>query len=129
MDDSFQTELDAARALLDDDDVTAFHVGVVRGGEEIDTSFSYRTDDASGQQEGLQALSLLATHLRVVASEAGVDYETVATDAVTLATQVEETPAGPDADAVEATDGTDTSAGTDEDGPETSLGDEKRTDE
>jgi hypothetical protein len=106
MDDSFQAELDAARDLLDDDDVTAFHVGVVRGGEEIDTSFSYRRDDDS-QQEGLQALSLLATHLRIVASEAGVDYETVATDAVTLATQVEETPTGPDADAAEATEATD----------------------
>jgi hypothetical protein len=92
VDDTFQTELDAARDLLADDDVTAFHVGVVRDGEEIDTAFSYRTDDTGEQQGGLQALSLLATHLRVVASNAGVDYETVAEDAVTLATQVEEAP-------------------------------------
>ncbi|EJN58539.1 hypothetical protein [Halogranum rubrum] len=94
MDDAFQTELDAARDLLDDDSLTAFHVGVVRDGEEIDTTYSYRTDDSDGdgEHEGLQALSLLATHLRVVADEAGVDYETVATDAVTLATQVEEAP-------------------------------------
>ncbi|SEO25102.1 hypothetical protein SAMN04487948_101342 [Halogranum amylolyticum] len=91
MDDTFRTELDAARAMLDDDAVTAFHVGVVRDGEEVDTTFSYRTDGADDEQEGLQALSLLATHLRIVASESGLDYETVAADAVTLASQVEET--------------------------------------
>lgn len=103
MDDRFQTELDAARDLLADDAVTAFHVGVVRDGEEIDTAFSYRTDDAADQQDGLQALSLLATHLRVVASNAGVDYETVAEDAVTLATQVEEASQfAPDADTSES---------------------------
>jgi uncharacterized membrane protein YccC len=90
MDDAFQTELDAARDLLDDDAITAFHVGVVRDGAEVDTTYSYRTDDADSQQEGFQALSLLATHLRLVASEAGIDYETVAADAVTLAQQVEE---------------------------------------
>jgi hypothetical protein len=117
--DSFQTELAAARDLLDDDTITAFHVGVVRDGEEIDTTFSYRTDDADDQQEGLQALSLLATHLRVVASEAGVDYETVAADAVTLATQVEEAPQfGPDSTAGVDTDGRDPTTEFGDDGDE-----------
>jgi hypothetical protein len=85
---AFERERRTARELLDDDDVTAFHVGVVRNGEEIETTYSYLADDP--ELEGLQALSLLATHLRVVASEADVDYSTVAADAATLAGQVEE---------------------------------------
>lgn len=85
---AFERERRKARDLLDDDDVTAFHVGVVRNGEEIETTYSYLDDDP--EREGLQALSLLATHLRVVASEADVDYSTVAADAATLAGQVEE---------------------------------------
>jgi hypothetical protein len=85
---AFERERRKARELLDDDDVTAFHVGVVRNGEEVETTYSYLADDP--EREGLQALSLLATHLRVVASEADVDYSTVAADAVALAGQVEE---------------------------------------
>ena len=85
---AFESERRKAREMLDDDDVTAFHVGVVRGGEEIETTYSYLADDP--EREGLQALSLLATHLRIVATEAGVDYATAATDAATLAEQVEE---------------------------------------
>lgn len=90
-DDAFQTELDAARTLLDDDTITAFHVGVVRDDTEVDTTFASRAGEGN-ERDGLQTLSLLATHLRVVASDAGVDYETVAADAVTLANQVEEAP-------------------------------------
>ena len=50
--------------------------------------FAQTADDP--QQEGLQALSLLATHVRIVANEAGVDPATVAGDAATLAGQMEE---------------------------------------
>jgi hypothetical protein len=84
----FAAELDAARALLDDEDVTAFHVGVVRDGEEVETTFSFeaQTDD----NVGIQSLTLLATHLRVVADEAGVDLSTAAGDAVQLANRVTE---------------------------------------
>ena len=89
---SFAAELETARELLASDDLTAFHVGVVRDGEEVETTFSYRTDDVDAETEGIQALTLLATHLRVVAEEAGVDYPTAATDAVALAEQVEQTP-------------------------------------
>lgn len=42
------------------------------------------------QQEGLQALSLLAAHVRIVATEAGVDPATVAGDAATLAGRMDE---------------------------------------
>ena len=86
----FEDALAEARGRLDGDAVTAFYLGVVRDGEEIDSTFSYRTGDP--QQEGLQSLSLLATHLRVIAREAGVDVETVAEDATRLATQVDEIP-------------------------------------
>ena len=91
--DQFDEELDKASRLLSQDDLTAFHVGVIRGGETVDTAVARRTD--SPHDEGLQALSLLATHLRAVASEAGVDYETVATDAATLAERLEELPPEP----------------------------------
>ena len=93
-DDSFAAEVDRARELLDGDDVEAVHVGVVRDGE-IDTTFAQRGDgDAEG--EGLRALALLAAHVRLVASEAGVDAATVAGDAATLAGQVEQIPARTD---------------------------------
>jgi hypothetical protein len=91
---AFERERRKAREMLDDDDVTAFHVGVVRNGEEIETTYSYLADDP--EREGLQALSLLATHLRIVSNEAGVDLTTAATDAATLAEQVEERPGLPD---------------------------------
>ncbi|MFB6305013.1 MAG: hypothetical protein ABEH47_07595 [Haloferacaceae archaeon] len=91
--DEFEAELARARDLLASDDLTAFHVGVVRDGEEVETTFSYRTDgvDVDPDREGIQALTLLATHLRVVADEAGVDRETAAADAAALADRVEET--------------------------------------
>ncbi|MFC6786349.1 hypothetical protein ACFQFH_10720 [Halobaculum halobium] len=90
---TFDRELAAARALLDDaDDLAAFHVGVVRG-DRVDTTTARRSE---GEQAGLETLSLLASHLRTVADEAGVDAETVAADAASLANAVEEFPTDPD---------------------------------
>lgn len=83
----FEERLDHARGLLTDD-ATACYVGVVRDGREVDSTFAQRANDA--QQEGMQALSLLASHLRLVADEAGVEYETVADDAATLARRLDE---------------------------------------
>ena len=83
----FHAERRRARDLLDDEDLTAFHVGVVGDGEEAETTFSFESPD--GAEEGLQSLALLATHLRVVASESGVDRSTVAADAVDLADRLE----------------------------------------
>ena len=87
-DPAFDTERRAARDLLDDDDLTAFFVGVVGNGETVDTTFAQTADDP--KQEGLQALSLLAAHVRIVANEAGVDPATVAGDAATLAGRMDE---------------------------------------
>lgn len=84
--DEFADRLEHARSLLDDD-VTACYVGVVREGREVDSTFAQQAGDA--QEEGMQALSLLASHLRLVADEAGVDYATVAGDAATLAERLE----------------------------------------
>ncbi len=89
-DEEFESELAYARELLDTDDIRAAHVGVVRG-DEVDTTFAQRGEDP--QQEGLQALSLLAAHVRLVAAEAGVEPSTVAADAASLASQVDEIPA------------------------------------
>lgn len=94
----FATELDRARDLLAAGDVTAFAAGVVRGGREVETTYSYRPDAVDADREGIQALTLLAAHLRVVADEAGVDPLTAATDAAALAERVEETETGGDAD-------------------------------
>jgi len=98
-DDEFDDELAAARRLLDDDGVRAFYVGVVRD-DEVDTTFAQRADDP--REEGLQALSLLAAHVRLVSDEADVEPSTAAADAATLAGQVEEIPAS--VDAVEGAD-------------------------
>lgn len=84
----FARELDNARALLDGNDITAAVVGVVRNGDAVDTTFTQRAN--SPREEGLQALSLLAAHVRLVANEAGVDHTTVASDAASLAGAVEE---------------------------------------
>lgn len=84
----FDAELQSARELLDEESITAFYLGVIHDGETADTMFAQTADDP--QQEGLQALSLLATHVRIVANEAGVDPATVAGDAATLAGQMEE---------------------------------------
>ncbi|MFB6221199.1 MAG: hypothetical protein ABEH90_07150 [Halolamina sp.] len=86
-DDEFANRLANARDLIDDE-TTACYVGVVREGREVDSTFAQQADDA--EQEGMQALSLLASHLRLVADEAGVDYATVAGDAATLAERLDE---------------------------------------
>jgi hypothetical protein len=85
---AFAEERRSARKLLGDESITAFYLGVVRDGETADTTFAQTADDP--EQEGLQALSLLATHVRIVANEAGVDPSTVAGDAATLAGRMEE---------------------------------------
>lgn len=84
----FEAELRNARELLDDESITAFYLGVIYDGETADTTFAQTADDP--QHEGLQALSLLATHVRIVASESGADPATVAGDAATLAGRMEE---------------------------------------
>lgn len=84
---AFARRVEEARDLIGED-ATAFYVGVVREGREVDSTFAQEADDA--QQEGMQALSLLASHIRLVSDEAGVDYTTVAADAVTLAEQLDE---------------------------------------
>ncbi|WP_435124491.1 hypothetical protein [Halobaculum sp. D14] len=95
LDTSGTAEFDAARAAarrtLTGDDVTAFHLGVVRGGE-VDTAAARvggDGDDRGDDRPELEALTLLATHLRVVADDAGADYDAVAADAAALASQVE----------------------------------------
>ncbi|WP_425600865.1 hypothetical protein [Halobaculum rubrum] len=97
-DSAFERELTGARALLDDadgDDITAIHVGVVRG-DQVNSTAARRSE---GDRAGLETLTLLASHLRTVADEAGVDYEVVAADAARLAGEVETLPTDrPDAD-------------------------------
>jgi hypothetical protein len=83
----FARRVAEARELIGED-ATAFYVGVVREGREVDSTFAQQADDP--QQEGMQALSLLASHIRLVSDEADVDYTTVAADAVTLAEQLDE---------------------------------------
>jgi|APHM01.1.fsa_nt_gi hypothetical protein len=78
----FETERADARELLADESVTAFHVGVVRG-DQVETA-SARLAEAD-RTENLQALSLLAAHLRLVADDAGADYDEAAADAAAIA--------------------------------------------
>lgn len=103
---SFETERDRARQLLDADDLTALHVGVIHDDQTVDTVASRRTDIDSDAE--LQTLSLLATHVRAVAAEAGVDYDTVAADAAAIAAQLEELPVtAPDEEGDENADSAD----------------------
>jgi len=101
----FETELDRARSLLDAEDLTAVHVGVIHDDRTVDTVASRRTDGDSEAE--LLAISLLATHIRAVAAEAGADYETVAADAAAVAAQLESLPVDSPADV--AADETDAS--------------------
>jgi len=92
-DPAFEAERTEALELLDDESITAFYVGVVGDGETVDTTLAQNADDP--EQEGLQALSLLAAHVRIVANEAGVEPAAVAGDAATLAGRMDElSPAG-----------------------------------
>lgn len=85
---AFETERRAAQELLADDSITALYVGVVSDGDALETTFAQTADDP--QQEGLQALSLLAAHVRLLANEAGVEPAAVAGDAATLAGRMDE---------------------------------------
>lgn len=119
MSDAFDDDVSRARELLAADDLTALHLGVIHEDETVDTVASRRTDgdfDAS-----LQALSLLATHIRAVATEAGAEYEKVAADAAAIAAQLEELPVAtmdePPAE-TEATPAIDDEAGAADDNPD-----------
>lgn len=107
----FDARLERARRLLEQEGITAFHVGVIRDGEEVDTAFAQRASDtpdsaaSDAGDEGAQALSLLGAHLRLVADEAGVDYATVAGDAATVAERVEESNSGVSAGAGDESEG------------------------
>jgi hypothetical protein len=82
----FDTDRRHARELLADDDLAALHLGVVHDDDTVDTVVS-RTGEGD---ERLQALSLLATHIRSVAAEAGADPEAVAADAAAIAGQLDD---------------------------------------
>jgi hypothetical protein len=83
----FDTDRRHARELLADDDLTALHLGVIHDDDTVDTVISRASDDNS---EDLQALSLLAAHIRSVAIEAGVKPDAVAADAAAIASQLDE---------------------------------------
>ena len=87
---TFAADRDRARTLLDDDTVTALHLGVIRNDETVDTVVA--RDPASDYDPSIHTLSLLATHIRAVAAEAGADYEAVAADAAAIAGQLDELP-------------------------------------
>mgnify|MGYP006934484284 CR=1 FL=1 len=77
----FTADRDRARTLLDNDDITGLHLGVIRGDQTVDTVIA--RDPASDYDPSIHTLSLLATHIRAVAAEAGADYDAVAAEAVT----------------------------------------------
>lgn len=83
----FEANRDHARELLSDDDLTAFHLGVIHDDDTVDTVVARHSGDTD---ESLQALSLLATHIRAVATEAGVEYDAVAADAAAIAGQLDD---------------------------------------
>jgi len=99
----FDTDRRHARELLADDDLTALHLGVVHDDDTVDTVVSR----AGEGDERLQALSLLATHIRAVATEAGADPEAVAADAAAIAGQLDELSVDAMADTTEDGDGGD----------------------
>ncbi|ERH07367.1 MAG: hypothetical protein J07HN4v3_03007 [Halonotius sp. J07HN4] len=86
----FTADRDRARTLLDSDDITALHLGVIRDDQTVDTVVA--RDPASDYDPSIHTLSLLATHIRAVAAEAGADYEAVAADAAAIAGQLDELP-------------------------------------
>ena len=87
---AFTADRDRARTLLDSDDITALHLGVIRNDETVDTVVA--RDPASEYDPSIHTLSLLATHIRAVAAEAGADYDAVAADAAAIAGQLDELP-------------------------------------
>ncbi|WP_411798451.1 hypothetical protein [Halonotius sp. F2-221B] len=95
----FTADRDRARTLLDDDAITALHLGVIRNDETVDTVVA--RDPASDYAPSIHTLSLLATHIRAVAAEAGADYDAVAADAAAIAGQLDELPIEGAADEVD----------------------------
>lgn len=87
---AFTADRDRARTLLDDDSITALHLGVIRDDETVDTVVA--RDPTSDYDPSIHTLSLLATHIRAVAAEAGADYDAVAADAAAIAGQLDELP-------------------------------------
>ena len=105
----FTADRDRARTLLDNDDITGLHLGVIRGDQTVDTVIA--RDPASDYDPSIQTLSLLATHIRAVAAEAGADYDAVAADAAAIAGQLDELPIEGAADEIdEAVTGADNPA-------------------
>jgi len=86
----FTADRDRARTLLDSDDITGLHLGVIRDDQTVDTVIA--RDPASDYDPSIHTLSLLATHIRAVAAEAGADYDAVAADAAAIAGQLDELP-------------------------------------
>ena len=107
----FDTDRRHARELLADDDLTALHLGVVHDDDTVDTVVS-RTGEGD---ERLQALSLLATHIRSVAAEAGADPEAVAADAAAIAGQLDDLSVAAMSEATEGDDGDGDSSSEDSD--------------
>ena len=87
---AFTADRDRARTLLDDDSITALHLGVIRDDKTVDTVVA--RDPTSDYEPSIHTLSLLATHIRAVAAEAGADYDAVAADAAAIAGQLDELP-------------------------------------
>lgn len=110
----FAADRDRARTLLDDDTITALHLGVIRNDETVDTVVA--RDPASDYDPSIHTLSLLATHIRAVAAEAGADYEAVAADAAAIAGQLDELPIEGAADDIDEAvpDSEETAAGDEE---------------
>ena len=86
----FTADRNRARTLLENDDITALHLGVIRDDQTVDTVIA--RDPASDYDPSIHTLSLLATHIRAVAAEAGADYDAVAADAAAIAGQLDELP-------------------------------------
>jgi len=87
---AFASDRDRARRLLDNDDITGLHLGVIRDDQTVDTVIA--RDPTSDYDPSIHTLSLLATHIRAVAAEAGADYDAVAADAAAIAGQLDELP-------------------------------------
>ena len=115
----FTADRDRARTLLDNDDITGLHLGVIRDDQTVDTVIA--RDPASDYDPSIHTLSLLATHIRAVAAEAGADYDAVAADAAAIAGQLDELPIEGAADEIDGA--------TADSGDAADAGDESTTDD
>ena len=120
----FEADRRHARELLADDDLTALHLGVIHEDDTVDTVVSRTPGDNA---ENLQALSLLATHIRAVATEAGVDPDAVAADAAAIAGQLEELSVGAMSEAADGEGAGDNGTGDSEDAGDDGTGDSDAT--